>query len=399
MKIHFEKKLIESALQKTIKAVSTGSPLPILGYVLIKTEDEGMVSFSTTDLEFGVRCKVKAEIEEEGSTCVPAKIITELVGQIYEDKITISGKEDTPLELTTLKSKYHINTRDADEFPIFPQPQDNPMLSIPQATFREMVRNAIIAVAPLSEQRAALTGVFLNAGESEFIAVSTDGRRLVRAREPLDEPPIRELSVIVPQRSMKELTNLLGDIEAPVYLTFSEGQIFMEFDNTFIFSRVIDGKYPNYEVAIPRSSDIKLLVEKSKLQSAIKRALIMAMDRDAPDLLKVDIITNPSNSEFAGGIKIMTNSVDVGDADEEVYVKEVEGDCEGLSIAFNGRYLLEVLNLLNDDFVWLLFNTPVTPVVIKSLEKENYTYIVMPVRLKKRKQEENEDEVPVGSYT
>ncbi len=397
MKIHFERKVIESALQKTIKAVSSRSPLPILGYVLIKTEKEGMVSFSTTDLEFGVRCKIKANIEEEGSACVPAKILTDLVGQLNEDKLTISTREDLPLELTTSKSKYHINTRDADEFPIFPQPQDNPLFSLPQMTFREMIKNVVIAVAPTEEQRAALTGVFFQADENEIIAVATDGRRLVKAREALDEPPKKELSVIVPQNSMKEMVSLLEDKEAPVYITFSEGQIFIDFDNTFVFSRVIDGKYPNYEVAIPKSSDVKLLVEKDVFKNAIKRALIMAMDKETPDLLKVDISNTSNDSEFQGSIKIMTNSVDVGDADEVIYIKEMEG--ESLSLAFNGKYLLEILNLLSDDFLWILLSTPLTPVIIKSLEKENYTFIVMPVRLKKRVEANYENDVPVDSYT
>lgn len=397
MKIHFERKAIESALQKTIKAVSSRSPLPILGYVLIKTEKEGMVSFSTTDLEFGVRCKIKADIEEEGSACIPAKIITDLVGQLNEGKLTISTREDLPLELTTSKSKYHINTRDADEFPIFPQPQDNPLFSLPQVTFREMIKNVVIAVAPTEEQRAALTGVFFQADENELIAVATDGRRLVKARETLSEPPKRELSVIVPQNSMKEMASLLEDKEAPVFITFSEGQIFIDFDNTFVFSRVIDGKYPNYEVAIPKSSDIKLLVEKDVFKNAIKRALIMAMDKETPDLLKVDISNISTDSEFQGSIKIMTNSVDVGDADEIIYIKEMEG--ESLSLAFNGKYLLEILNLLSDDFLWILLSTPLTPVIIKSMEKENYTFIVMPVRLKKRVEINNENDVPVDSYT
>lgn len=396
MKIHFERKAIESALQKTIKAVSSRSPLPILGYVLIKTEKEGMVSFSTTDLEFGVRCKIKANIEEEGSACVPAKIITDLVGQLNEDKLTMVTREDLPLELTTSKSKYHINTRDADEFPIFPQPQDNPLFSLPQVTFREMIKNVVIAVAPTEEQRAALTGVFLQADENELIAVATDGRRLVKARESLDEPPKRELSVIVPQNSMKEMVSLLEDKEAPVYITFSEGQIFIDFDNTFVFSRVIDGKYPNYEVAIPKSSDVKLLVEKDIFKNAIKRALIMAMDKETPDLLKVDISNLSMDADFQGSIKIMTNSVDVGDADEVIYIKEMEG--ESLSLAFNGKYLLEILNLLSDDFLWILLSTPLTPVIIKSMEKENYTFIVMPVRLKKRV-ETSDNDVAVESYT
>ena len=397
MKINFDKKSIESALQKAVRAVSSRSPLPILGYVLIKTEPDGMVSFSATDLEFGVRSKVKADIEEEGSACVPAKIITDLVGQINEERITISTSEDLPLELTTGKSKYHINTRDADEFPIFPQPQDNPLFSIPQATFREIIKNVVIAVAPAEEQRAALTGIYFHTNDNELTAVATDGRRLVRAKEPLDETPRHELSVIVPQNSMKEMVSLLEEKEALVHVTFSEGQIFVDFDNTFVFSRIIDGKYPNYEVAIPRSSDIKILVEKNVFKNAVKRALIMAMDKDTPDLLKVDIKNLSNDSDFQGSIKIMTNSVDVGDADEVIYLKEMEGD--SLSLAFNGKYLLDIINLLNDEFLWILLSSPVTPVIIQSLEKENYTYIVMPVRLKKRVEENDEENVSVEAYT
>jgi DNA polymerase-3 subunit beta len=397
MKIHFDRKSIENALQKTIKAVSPKSPLPILSYVLIKSEEDGTVSFSTTDLEFGIKCKVQAKVVERGSVCVPARLITELVAQIHEDQITLICDEERPLEVTTFKAKYHMNTRDVDEFPILPQPQDTPLLTMMQGTFREMIKSAIIAVAPPEEQRASLTGVFMQTTSNDFVAVSTDGKRLVRAKEILEEAPSKNLSVIVPQRSLREAANLLGDNELPVNITFSEGQIFLEFDNTFLFSRIIDGKYPNYEVAIPRSSDIRLLVDKEKLTNAIKRALIMAKDKETPDLLKIEVAPVGSEEDYQGIIKIMSNSIDVGDADEEVYVKEMEGST--ISVAFNGRYILEVLNLLNDEFVWLLMNNPVMPVVIRSLVKENYTYLVMPVRIKKREEERMDDDVPVNSYT
>lgn len=386
MKIKFDKPVIESALQKTIKAVSPRSPLPILGYVLIKTEKDGEVSFSTTDLEFGIRCRVKASVMEEGSVCVPARIITDLVGQIPEDSITISQEGENPLELTTSKLKYHINVRDTDEFPILPTASGKPLFSIPQESIREMIRNVIIAVASMEEQRAALTGVLLTVGETGATAVATDGRRLVKVFEPMDEPPEKEFSVIIPQRSMKEILNLLKDSEEAARFIFSEGQVFMEFDRVNVFSRIIDGKFPNYEVVIPRSSDIKVLVDRKTLMDSIKRALIMAADRETPDLLRMDIGDS--------SIKITANSVDVGDAREEVVVQEMEG--ESIEIAINGKYLIDVLSVINDDLVWIYLNSPVMPVMLKSTRKDNYIYIVMPVRLVK---EEEEEEPAVESYT
>lgn len=386
MKIKFDKPVIESALQKTIKAVSPRSPLPILGYVLIKTEKDGEVSFSTTDLEFGIRCRVKASVMEEGSVCVPARIITDLVGQIPEDSITISQEGENPLELTTSKLKYHINVRDTDEFPILPTASGKPLFSIPQESIREMIRNVIIAVASMEEQRAALTGVLLTVGETGATAVATDGRRLVKVFEPMDEPPEKEFSVIIPQRSMKEILNLLKDSEEAARFIFSEGQVFMEFDRVNVFSRIIDGKFPNYEVVIPRSSDIKILVDRKTLMDSIKRALIMAADRETPDLLRMDIGDS--------SIKITANSVDVGDAREEVVVQEMEG--ESIEIAINGKYLIDVLSVINDDLVWIYLNSPVMPVMLKSTRKDNYIYIVMPVRLVK---EEEEEEPAVESYT
>lgn len=386
MKIEFNKKDIESALQKTIKAASPKSPLPILGYVLIKTEEGGVVSFSTTDLEFGIECRVTATVLEEGSVCVPARIITELVGQIREDKIVIQRSEEGPLELTTEKSKYHINVRDVDEFPILPKASDTPLVTIPQATLKEMLRNAVIAVASLEEQRAALTGVNISSTETDILAVTTDGRRLVKAQEPLDEPPEREFSVIVPQRSVKEILGLLTDGDEPVEFTLSEGQVFLSFNHVHVFSRIIEGKFPNYEVVIPSSSDIKVLVERDRLSNAVKRALIMAMDKDSPDLLRLQLIND--------SIRLMSNSVDMGDAYEELPVQEMEGDT--VELALNGKYLLDALNVISDDFVWLLMNGPVMPIMLNSTQKDNYVYIVMPVRLRK---EETDEEASVSAYT
>jgi DNA polymerase-3 subunit beta len=386
MKIQFDKKVIESALQKTIRAVSPRSPLPILGYVLIKTDDSGNVSFSTTDLEFGIKCKVKAQIVEEGSVCVPAKIITDLVGQLQEDRITIEQDNVHPLELTTDKSQYHINTRETDEFPILPVSGEKPLFTIPQSTFKEIVKSSVIAVASMDEQRAALTGVLLKVDENGVTAVSTDGRRLVKVFEPLDEPPKKSFSVIIPQRSMKEINNLLEDNEEPVNVIFSEGQVFLEFGQVNVFSRIIDGKFPNFEVVIPRHSDIRVLVDRKKFLEAIKRALIMAYDKDALDLLKAEIT--------AESIKLMSNSIEVGDAYEEVIVQEIEGG--PVNLALNGRYILDILNVINDDLIWILLNSAEMPMLIKSTQKETYNYIVMPVRLKKP---EPEEETSVHSYT
>jgi DNA polymerase-3 subunit beta len=385
MKIEFEKKVMESALQKAGRAASTRSPLPILGYVLIKTGEGGSVTFSATDLEFGVEYKLSANVLEEGAVCVPARTISDLVGQIQEDIITIESKGDGPLELTTVRSKYHINVRDVDEFPILPRFTDKPLFSIPQGTLREVLRNVVIAVASIDEQRAALTGVFITANESGLLAVSTDSRRLVKVVEPIDEPPEREFSAIVPQRSVREILSLLGDNEDPVYFSLSEGQVFLSFNQVSVFSRIIDGKFPNYDVVIPRSSDVKVLMDRSRLHNAVKRALIMAFDKDTPDLLRVEISRE--------SIKLMSNSVDLGDAFEEVSVQEMQG--EPLEIAVNGKYLMDALSVINDEFVWILLNSPVMPVMLNSSQKDNYVYIVMPVRLKRGKAE---DEVSAQAY-
>ncbi len=386
MKIEFGKKVIETALAKTIKAASVRSPLPILSYVLIRTEKGGKVSFSTTDLEFGIECRVEANILEEGSVCVPARIITDLVGQIMEDRVTLEYGGEGSLELTTVKSKYHINTRDVEEFPILPKPSDNMIFSMPQGTLKEMLRNVIIAVAGMEEQRVALTGVHVTADESGVMTVSTDSRRLVKAVEPLDEPPSGEFSVIIPQRSIKEILGLLSEEETPVHFTLSEGQVFLSFDHTNIFSRIIDGKFPNYEVVIPRSTDIKVLVERARLQNAVKRALIMASDKDSPDLMRMEISRD--------SLKLMANSVDMGDAYEEVSVQEFEGN--PIALAVNGKYFMEALNVMTDDFIWVLLNSPVMPVMLNSPRRDSYIYIVMPVRLRK---DNIDTEASVHSYS
>jgi DNA polymerase III subunit beta len=206
-------------------------------------------------------------------------------------------------------------------FRFLPTASDKPLFSIPQSTLKEIVKNVIIAVAGTDEQRAALTGVLVSVDENGLTAVSTDGRRLVKVFEPIDEPPAKKFSVIIPQRSMKEINSLLGEGDEPVNVIFSEGQIFLEFEGVNVFSRIIDGKFPNYEVVIPKTSDIKVLVDRKKLLDAAKRALIMALDKDTPDLLRTDM-TNES-------IRIRSNSVDVGDAYEEVHVNEMDGEPGG----------------------------------------------------------------------
>lgn len=371
MRVTVNKKNIETAISASSKAIGSKSPLPILSHFLIIAET-GCLRILATDLEIGIDYSISASVMEEGSFTTPAKTLQEIISLLPEGDIQIT-KIDEELEISAPYSSYRLMTLPPDEFPIIPRFEDRPDIIIEQKALREAIKNVVFASASQEETRAVLTGVLLKAKGKEIELIATDGRRLAKMRQYLkNEAPLEsEIRHIVPSRILNELSKWLKETDDEVKILIKGGQIFFEMEGIFVLSRMLEGRFPDFDQIIPDSRTVCIKIDRQKFLMAMRRALIMAQEKQNPKLVRISV----------GGDKIVirSNTPDLGSGYEEIPAL-VKG--EELDVAFNGNYFIDALSYLQAEKIDFELSTSESPGVIRPEGQENYIYVVMPVRIK-----------------
>ena len=373
MKLTCSPEALSHALQVVSRAVSPRTTLPILNNVLLETSPEGL-KLTATNLEIGIVNHVKAEIAAEGSVTLPAKILTEFVAQLHDDKLDM--ELDTATQTLTVKcGPYHdvkIKGIGANEFPPLPAREEGLKLVIAQADLLPAIEQTVVA-ASSDDGRPVLTGVLTQLDGENLTLAATDGHRLaVKVIKATSEGEVGEdgaNSVIIPARALTELSRVLkGDGTVEMWLGRSRNHVFFTVPGVEVMSRLIEGTYPNYSQVIPEQSNTTITVSTRDLHERTKGVSIFA--RDSANVVRI--------KTEAGEIAISANTSEVGSSEASVSA-EIEG--ADIQIAFNSRYLLDVLALIGSDKVAMGFNGPLSPGVVKPAGRDDYTYVIMPVRV------------------
>ncbi|MCL5038184.1 MAG: DNA polymerase III subunit beta [Chloroflexi bacterium] len=375
MRIICDRKKLEVATHNCMKAVSIRSPLPILSHLLFDVED-GRIKISATDLELGIESyvetqgSVEAKKDEKRSFTAPAKTFSDIIGQLPDGEVILEVSEGQ-MKITSHRSEFSLVTLPSAEFPIFPRPEGASSLTIDAGTFKEMVRLVLFSCASAEESRAVLTGVLISVNENKLTMVATDGRRLAQIERIIDQLFPGKESRVVPQHSLTEISKLLRDDDKEIEISFGEGQIFFSIPRVFLFSRVLEGEYPDYRTLIRKDYNTRAIIDRLMLLGAVRRVMITAQERINPGLIKLS---------FKGdGLEISSNTADLGRARETIQVA-IEG--EELNIAFNGKYMMEVLSNLEIEQINLDMKDPHSSGVISPVGDDSYVYILMPIRIK-----------------
>ena len=373
MKLTCSPEALSHALQVVSRAVSPRTTLPILNNVLLETSPEGL-KLTATNLEIGIVNHVKAEIAAEGSVTLPAKILTEFVAQLHDAKLDM--QLDTATQTLTVKcGPYHdvkIKGIGANEFPPLPAREEGLKLVIAQADLLPAIEQTVVA-ASSDDGRPVLTGVLTQLDGENLTLAATDGHRLaVKVIKATSEGEVGEdgaNSVIIPARALTELSRVLkGEGTVEMWLGRSRNHVFFTVPGVEVMSRLIEGTYPNYSQVIPEQSNTTITVSTRDLHERTKGVSIFA--RDSANVVRI--------KTEAGEIAISANTSEVGSSEASVSA-EIEG--ADIQIAFNSRYLLDVLALIGSDKVAMGFNGPLSPGVVKPAGKDDYTYVIMPVRV------------------
>jgi len=351
------------------RAVSSRSTLPVLANVLFRTEDAGL-KLTATNLEIGITCWVPGKIETDGAITVPARLIADLVNTLPSgEKVDLELQGATTLRIRSIVGETHIKGIDAEDFPAIPVAGDRPTTRVAQRTLRRALSETAFAAAS-DEARPILTGVLARFEGSNLTLAAADNYRIaVKTIQLLD--PVEDTSVVVPAKSLLELERILTDTDDPVDIVLApaRNQILFHLEGVDLVSRLIDGQFPNYQTVLPKSHSTRAVLDRSSLLNAVRVASLIASS--SANIVKLQV-----GVDGEAGLTVTANA-EVGDNEGRVDAA-VEGD--GTTIAFNARYLMDVLQKVEAEQFALELNGPLSHGVFKPIGDDQYVHVVMPVR-------------------
>src|SRR5919199_1245747 len=376
MKVSCLQENLAKGLSVVGRAVATRSTLPVLGNILMAT-DEGRLKLAATNLEIGITHWIGAKVEDDGAITVPARQLTDYVNSLPPDRIDMELNSRTQtLHLKCARYDANIKGVDASEFPIIPTiGEDVSKITIEPDLLREMVEQATFAAAT-DDSRPVLTGVFAKFDKNEVTFAAADGFRLSVRRAVLSSTLDQPISVIIPARALSEVSRITGDQEQPIEIaiTANRSQVLFHLANTDVVSQLIDGNFPDYNQILPKSFATRTVMSKADLQSAVRAASVFA--RDASNIVRLNIA--PSNDMGGGRVVVAATSAEMGDN-----VGEIDATVDGdpIEIAFNARFMQDVLNVLHDQQVALETTSSASPGVVKPVGRDDFTHVIMPMHI------------------
>lgn len=356
------------------RAVSPRSTLQVLSNVLMAT-DEGRLRLSATNLELGITCWIPAQIAEEGSITIPARTIVDLVTTFSPDNVIMTLDERTQtLNLVCNSSVHDIKGIDAQDFPPMPVTDLTEGIELNLTDFKDMIQQVAFA-ASADEARPVLQGVKMDVIDNEITLAATDGFRISVRKETFTNPIQQNVSVIIPARAMNELARVFSDADKSVIMVVPQGrgQVIFRLKDVELVSQLIDGNFPDYQAIIPKSAKTKTVISTPAFLKACKQAEIIA--REGNNVIRLDII--PAE-EGTGQVEISAQTEETGKSDISVEAN-IEGS--GLLIAFNVKFLREVLEVIHSPNVSLDTNANNSPGVVRPVGDENYVHVIMPMHL------------------
>ena len=367
MNLTISKEQIIAGLQAVQNVVSTRTTLPILSNVLLRAED-GKVEFTATDLDVTVACNVEAKVSKPGATTVPVKKLFGIVREL-SGEIEIETDDKNVTSIRSGGSFFKIHGLGADEFPPMPTFKDDKKVVLQQETVRAMLKKTSFAVST-DESRYVLNGIFISLKDGKMTLVATDGRRLALVDEEVELAEKSAGEFIVPAKAVNELNRLLQD-KGEVELKYGENQASFALKDdkglsVLMITKLIEGNYPNYRQVIPGEAKERIALVREELLQALRRAEIMTSEK--ANSVKLTFGKNT--------LAITANSPEVGEARETLAVNYKGNE---LAIAFNPRYLIDPLNALAEDEVFIELIDELSPGVLKI--NGPFLYVVMPMRL------------------
>ncbi len=373
MKLTCLQENLNHGLNQVGRAAATRTTLPITNNILLTT-DQGRLKLAATNLEMAISCWIGAKIETEGAITVPARLLTEFIGSLPNDKVAISLSPKTKtLGLKCARFEARISGVDAKDFPPIPKIEDGVTTRVEVEALRQGIGQVVFAAAA-DESRPVLTGVSAEFDGDLLTLAAADGFRLAVYKLPLAASVAEKTTAIIPARTLAELNRLAADQEEAIEITVNaaKSQIIFRLKDTELVSQLVQGTFPQYAQLIPQSSNTQAVVDVAEFLMAAKTASIFA--RDGSGIVR--LVMTPGGEVTPGKLTVSARSEEIGDD-----VGEIDAIVQGeeAKIAFNGKYLIDVLSAIPQSQVALEVTNPSSPGVIKPVGADNYVHVIMPM--------------------
>lgn len=377
MKVICSQSALNKGLATVSHAISSRSVLPILSNVLVAT-DGSRLKLSATNLEIGINCWIDAQIQEEGTVTVPAKLLADLVSRLPMTTVELTVKEDThTLNVKSQGSSANIKGMDAIEFPLIPNAEGgDPPVSLDAALLKEIIEGVAFAAAT-DETRPVLTGVLVQVGDEQVTFAAADAFRLAVRDAPLAGSGHLPGDILIPARTLTELAHILppeGTVE--MIITPNRNQVLFHAPNLDLVSRLIEGTFPNFRQIIPQDHSTRAVLERRAFTNIVKCTELFA--RDSSNITRLTIKPSANDGLEPGTVTIEATAEDLGDNTSTI-AAAVEG--KEMQIVFNVKYLAEVLSVIDTPEVALETTSPTKPGVIRPVGSQGYLSVIMPMHV------------------
>ncbi|AOS44088.1 DNA polymerase III subunit beta [Lacunisphaera limnophila] len=373
MKFKINRDHFSNGLAQVLNVVGSKAAMPILSNVLIEAEKDH-ISLTTTNLDLGIRCRIKAEVKEGGSITLPVKRLATIVRELPNVDVSFDSTPNHQAKIASGGSNFRIMGIGAEEFPKLPDSNDDKSHTLDQGELATMLGNVAYAQST-DETRYILNGVYFSFKDGKLALVATDGRRLALVSKDLAVPAAASGAIILPAKTVAELLRLLGKGEK-LTIAFNERRAAFQIetgkeaggltDSIFLFSKVVEGNYPNYQQVIPKETHQRIKLERELFLQCVHRAALVTSEKS--NSVKIKVTSNL--------LEITASSPDFGEAHESMAISYSGPD---LQVAFNPQFVMDPLRALTKDEVFFELKDEVSPGVFKTLE--SFVCVIMPVRL------------------
>ena len=370
MKFSCEKAILQSAVTTAGRVVAPNSSIQALEGVLIEAEAAGL-RISGYNLETGIVTQVEADVRETGAIVLSARLLGEILRRMPDDAVSVTADADCSVHIACGPTSFDIKGSSDEDFPELPTVSDGSGLTVTQSDLRAMISQTIFAVSD-NESRPIHTGALFETDGAELTMVAVDGYRLALRREKLvSQDRAGNLSFVVPGAALNEVEKICSDCDEPVTVTQGERHVTFETGGTLLVARRLEGEFLNYRNTIPKNNAVVLEAECADLQRSIDRASLIINDK----------LKSPLRCKFEDGSLSITSKTAIGSAFDRC---PITGDGKGLEIGFNNRFLMDAVKAAPAGRVRLELNTATSPCLVLPLEgeKDNFLYMVLPVRLR-----------------
>lgn len=373
MKFKINRDHFSNGLAQVLNVVGSKAAMPILSNVLIEAEKD-CISLTTTNLDLGIRCKIKAEVKEGGSVTLPVKRLATIVRELPNVDVAFDSTSNHQVKIASGGSNFRIMGIGAEEFPKLPDSTDDKTYTLEQGEIATMLSNVSYAQST-DETRFILNGVYFNFKDEKLTLVATDGRRLALVSKELAVPATSAGAIILPAKTVAELLRLLGKGDK-LKIAFNERRAAFQIDtgkdtsglidSIYLFSKVVEGNYPNYQQVIPKETHQRIKLERELFLQCVHRAALVTSEKS--NSVKIKLSSNL--------LEITASSPDFGESHESMAIAYSGAD---LQVAFNPQFVMDPLRALTKDEVFFELKDEVSPGVFKTLE--SFVCVIMPVRL------------------